>query len=806
MKTIIHTILLMTLLVSAASAQYQFLGSYNADGVPDYLDGRDTVSNQLLANIAASLPEGYPVPTYNPHLISSGYDTDVRVLDSADVWVTFVQEGAGYRNVLGFFTYDINNPYQSAPPKEDITIVFPNVSAQFSGGGLVTGDRVKIGTFPANTGIGWVLMANGWNGSSVTDGNWILYSNPDFNPEVDSTLRYHNVLLNDTENDLIVLGFEDIRRDYASCDNDFNDAIFYVTANPIEAIARDNFAEITESTEVSSGNDGGLESNGDLATAIAARSFQRESDGNVQNVKARQSDLMRFKAINGRKSSLDDYFPEYGFTGNEQVFVSSPTDLVDLTNAKEVFAADYYSDNKRVSAALVTATEGGVYNHNKHICDRLNGAEVKDARYVDFNNFKIIFSTIKRENEDTEYAAWFSAKEDPSGYDIISLWNIGDYPTGDYLNFQVWGATPAQVFSSVNHILNELHNEKEIRNTDLPHVLPQVYVKSGSYHHGKLELEIYNNSGAKEVSLISSYTTTEFSNREEAQITLSLSGAKKEKLVVEIGSIFDAGISIKMPGEETYDALYLADGAWGIDFNETRTSIQTFDISPELQETSFEGHLVERGFEVTGRSNDVVNVFRNLKPGNGTLNISDYSTLAFDLNSNVEVEVSLVEAGLTNWDERLIAKVTPATSGYTRKVLELAQFERNGQPVSSIGEVQSVVFSFINTTEGDQEFSYGAKQVVFGREQLVTALIEEIGSTKPSFAIYPNPADDQISVILSSEGAVDQLEVFNLRGEKVMERGNILQNEKIPVRLPNGLYIVRAWKGEEQHQSKLMIR
>jgi hypothetical protein len=69
----------------------------------------DIVSAEILQIIANSLLEGYPVPTYNPHYISSGYDTDIQLVEEAEVWLTFVGEGAAYKNVLGFYTYDINN-------------------------------------------------------------------------------------------------------------------------------------------------------------------------------------------------------------------------------------------------------------------------------------------------------------------------------------------------------------------------------------------------------------------------------------------------------------------------------------------------------------------------------------------------------------------------------------------------------------------------------------------------------------------------------------------------------------------------
>lgn len=122
-----------------------------------------------------------------------------------------------------------------------------------SGGGLSSGDKVKLGRFEPGTGIGWFIVANGWNGSSVGDGKNIFYSNPDFNPETDPSLKQHNVLLKDDGRNLVLLGLEDLKRDVNS-DEDFNDAVFYITASPYSAIDGGNLRTVTSDQEDSDGD------------------------------------------------------------------------------------------------------------------------------------------------------------------------------------------------------------------------------------------------------------------------------------------------------------------------------------------------------------------------------------------------------------------------------------------------------------------------------------------------------------------------------------------------------------------------
>ncbi len=225
--------------------QYKTLGTWNNAGVPNYLvTPRDVISQSLLNNINTSLPERSALPNHHPQYLA-GVETNAILQDSAEVFVTFIHEGAGYKNVLGFYTYDRNSPPATiADIEQSMTIIFPNASYNGSGGGLSSGDKVKIGNFSANTVIGWFILSDGYDGLNVTNGKFRFFSNTNLNPETNTSLRQHNVLLYDAPSNRLILGFEDIKRDNAGCDNDFNDVLFYVSANPFSALVTNNVAPL----------------------------------------------------------------------------------------------------------------------------------------------------------------------------------------------------------------------------------------------------------------------------------------------------------------------------------------------------------------------------------------------------------------------------------------------------------------------------------------------------------------------------------------------------------------------------------
>jgi LruC domain-containing protein len=227
---------------------YYTLGSWDRTGTPDYLEAEDDVlSLDFLKDVNASLPEYVPLPESHPQYLAQNSGASLEIIDNCEIWATFVHEGASWKNTLGYYTYPADQPPSSVSEIQNATIIFPNVSLEE--GALKPGNRVQLlypdtaagvfrEEFPAGVSVGWVLLANGWSSSSSTVANpsFKHYSNAYLNNESDELLQQHNVLLWDEERELILIGFEDMRRDNPGCDQDFNDAVFYITSTPVNAI------------------------------------------------------------------------------------------------------------------------------------------------------------------------------------------------------------------------------------------------------------------------------------------------------------------------------------------------------------------------------------------------------------------------------------------------------------------------------------------------------------------------------------------------------------------------------------------
>lgn len=234
---------------------------FTRDGTPISLTNINERLNQgLLESFYAEVPEGVKVRqalldnTFNNISVKPDFAGTVAAR------VSFLNEGAGYRNSLGYFLFPTATP-PTADTIDNIehVVIFPNASKQGSGGGLTQGDQVDLKiNIPAGYTLGFFIASNHWNGwYGGQKSNFLFdqpfYTLPELNPTVGLGNKYH-VIFRDTlsqADDLsdigfFAYGFEDIKT--SGGDKDFNDLIFHVEVTPYSGI--DNLEKAFKVTSV----------------------------------------------------------------------------------------------------------------------------------------------------------------------------------------------------------------------------------------------------------------------------------------------------------------------------------------------------------------------------------------------------------------------------------------------------------------------------------------------------------------------------------------------------------------------------
>src|SRR5688572_1771201 len=126
--------------------------------------------DQVPPDVIASVPcptlydrifELFPehIKVRHSELFGADVQKQIVLTKESELYVTYLSEGAGYRNTFGWYSYDKNSPPSSASDLQ-LNVLFPDVSRFV----LQPGYRLKIGegTFKAGTVVGFFLIVGGW--------------------------------------------------------------------------------------------------------------------------------------------------------------------------------------------------------------------------------------------------------------------------------------------------------------------------------------------------------------------------------------------------------------------------------------------------------------------------------------------------------------------------------------------------------------------------------------------------------------------------------------------------------------------
>jgi hypothetical protein len=177
-----------------------------------------------VAEVLGLFPEGKEI---DPRLLDYQVDPNIHLHREARIAVTFLHEGAAFRNSFGYFLYD-DQDQDGAISAEEILkkeTLFADVISEAEGGTLAAGDTVNLGKFPKKTHLGFFLIVHGRLGSE-----WTFYTIDALNFDG----HRHLAMRVTPDGGNIALGIEDLPWD--SSDRDFNDIIFSFTITPKEAL------------------------------------------------------------------------------------------------------------------------------------------------------------------------------------------------------------------------------------------------------------------------------------------------------------------------------------------------------------------------------------------------------------------------------------------------------------------------------------------------------------------------------------------------------------------------------------------
>ncbi len=503
----------------------------------------------------------------------------------------------------------------------------------------------------------------------------------------------------------------------------------------------------------SGGGGGGIESNGDLSSYIALRKFMRIKENTTKLLDqpenlpvfgenlAKGGVIVPSSNLKGGASNILNYLPESGPV-NSKAHISTPTDLLTMSNAIEVFSADYFTaEQKRMGVIMAMTTPAGeVYNHTKVICDRLSGGTLENVRFVDIRGHRFILSLISQENGEMDYTVSFVAYENGNRFSIDNQWSKEWYkPTGNanVFNYQVWTISRESTIQLVEEILNRMDQDHDLTIlNDGSQRMPTVYIKNGEYSNGNLSLTVANLTGASEVTIKGTYTRTEQSAKEKMpDIILPLNKQLREQVIsVPVGHLFDMGFTLANDTDTGLDELYFADGAWGRMAEDGGGIIEIFAVEPYSISAGEGEYLLERDAEIAGSVKTYVSLFRNLTTRKEPVDLSAYNQMVFEASGIGTVEIVLVKDGIPVWSNQF-RKTISLTATPTNYQIGYGELTSLMGGAFSAEDMVTVVFNAIGNQTSNSPFEMNIRNLKFNK------LGSDIdpGDTNFSISAYPNP-------------------------------------------------------------------
>lgn len=581
-------------------------------------------------------------------------------------------------------------------------------------------------------------------------------------------------------------------------------------------------------TNSSSGNDGGLESNGNLASKTANRNFLRHKFNDSYKFATAQSleeftyekvESNKIKTSKNTKSSnseIVNFIPQYGPL-NSQSYITTPNDLLGVSNAIEVFAVDYFKNinERKASILAIASSQGNVYEHTKLICDRLDGATLDDIKHVTISGYPFIIARMVQDNGDVDYAVSFIAYKSGNLYHIDNKWDLESYqPTGNHavLNFQVWSVSEKYTIQLVESILNRITFNGYSLNfvNKYPATIPTVFVRNGYYKAGKLHLEIQNNAEATSLIMNGNYAKIEDGSRSLIKSTTAINKNKISYLEINVENLFDIGFTLinnEMGGK---DILYYADGPWGIDYEQTGAIINDYTISSVNNISDSNAFLLQRDIYIEGSVKNYISAFKILKVGNKAVNVSNYSGLSFSAYGNGTFEVIISKKSINQWNEQYKTTVNLSynLSEYHIPFGQLTNLA--GQHNFNANDVVSVTFVKKGNGQNFQNFTLLVSNLRFDNFSVGIDKIEQ-SDDKNTLNVYPNPFHIVTNLKFSlSESSNIKIKIYTADGKEIEELANkfyIAGDYNITINAENlieGIYFVRLETDKESKYCKII--
>lgn len=556
---------------------------------------------------------------------------------------------------------------------------------------------------------------------------------------------------------------------------------------------------------VSGGGGGGIESK-TLGDVISKRLYGKavnsiaEVNGYGNSTKFSQSGVI----VNGPNDLTLNALVPASVDQTNAAYISTPSDIINFTNAVEILAVDYTKDNITKAVAFGTKTLGDVYNHTKPICDRLKGAELLDVKNLTVRGYQLMAYQIKQRTGEIEYAVNLSAGT-TANRNTISLqsnWFTDNYQPDETLyNFQLWAVSYDMVTAMADDIIGKLINSAGV-NSVTSADLPKAYISKGNRKATDLTLTFKNNTAHTSGYFELEEKVNENASTSKRKIPFTITANGVTTLTLPVKDYYEGSIYVYLNNNLT-DLVYLADGTWNLDYDKTTTTINKFNVVNELNFSSdAEEYRLMRNVEMQGSAKNYITIYKTMMGGGLEEDVTAFKNMLFKakVSGAGRINVTFVKKSISKWSDQYnyTLPIDGRNGDYVINFNQLKSAKFNTPIVAD--DITAVSFSFINNSGVATPISVDMSKVRFTNQD-VTGEIKVY-----PIAIFPNPSNGkfvtrftsevetngQMKIYEASTGKLIKTQYVNTRKGENQVSVNLTEDQT----LTSGVYIITL-EGEE---------
>ncbi|MBX9781064.1 MAG: beta-propeller fold lactonase family protein [Chitinophagaceae bacterium] len=647
------------------------------------------------------------ITTWGNYMTHGDHDNDWSIRHNADA-----------NSSVGFHTNNDNSTVLTPLKNDSIYILVGRLTQNGNGTNKVD--------FKALTYNGSTVTKTATFPTTITSGNKAVFvgtsdlANENSNSKIGEILYFNNSL----------------------SDSDLNNAIQYLN---------DKWFIST----VSGGGSGGTESKS-LGDAIATRVYKNavnSMQGAVDYSKLPSATLSSTIRNNnaGTGLKLSDILPTTLSNKAYKSLITTPKDLLAITNAKDILSIDFVKNNVANAVAFGTQTSSEVYDHTKPVCDRLKGSELIGLKNIIVNGINMVQYNLKNNRGETEYATSFilGTKNGRNSYTIQSNWLNKDYTIDETMyNIQLWAGSPSLLLDMANNIVSRMQALQPVTEIKSNAGLPKTYMTAGSRQEDQVTITINNTvantNGYFEISDRFNEQSTGTVKR-TIPVTLTPNGATK--INIPSNDLYESTINLYVNGQ-LQDMVFMADGAWGVDYNTNTTSVKNFTVSNSNRQIIKDEFPVFRDAAISGTTPDYLTLYKLLRAGGAPQDLSAYKTLKFTAAGNSTLHITLVKESITNWKDQYSIDL-PISNDPQEYMLGLSDFKSGAftTPINP-NDINSIVISMGSASPGrSTDVNVAMSSISFTKEDIAYIRSLQVRDV----TAYPNPSSGRFNVTFKAD-------------------------------------------------------